>query len=232
MCVLGYEDFADYLDCCLSSVSAYCDDKCVKEVRIGLNSPSKSVRAVAEAAAAHWPCTVRIFTSTPQFGKYPMMRRMFYEEALSSSHIMWLDDDCRIRAGGAGFLPHMLDRIGTAPVMGRRFERSLSSQQRAAITRQPWYRGIALPYGYSVSFPNGGWWMAQTRFLQEFDWPPRQLRQRGGDWLLGELLRQQQLPWVNYSNGVRINAMPKMPDGSALPRGWTVTTPDWGMDED
>lgn len=161
-----------------------------------------------------------------------MMRRLLWGTPLTTSHIMWFDDDCRIQTAGAAFLNNMLERIGKAPMMGRRFERELTATQRAAVLQQPWYKGLPLPYGYRVSFPIGGWWLARTEFLRDFDWPARSLKQRGGDWLLGELLRQQQLPWVNYSNGVRIDATPGGKDASASPRGLSLETPDWGMDAD
>jgi hypothetical protein len=87
------------------------------------------------------------------------------------------------------------------------------------IKAQPWYNGKE-PSSYT-QFAAGGWWVVQTESLRIFDWPPPALKHRGGDIMLGELLRQHDLPLGHFRDGVWINANEHGVESQSTRRGVT-----------
>lgn len=235
ICVLLYGNYPQLADRCLNSLVPHLQGTACRELRIGLNEISDETRDIVRAVQDCNFVQTRCFESNPQIGKYPMMRRLFYEQPLTTSHVMWFDDDSFVEPNNSNFIQLVLQKLAAAPVMGRRYTTHLRPGQAALISQQPWFarddKGQAIrPIRdkQQVLFPVGGWWVGRADFLQKYDWPIPSLVHLGGDYLLGELLRQQALPCVYYSTGVRINANAAGEAAKAPRRGWSRTEKSWG----
>lgn len=144
--------------------------------------------------------------------KYPLMRKMFYdpENPITSEFVMWFDDDSYVTTAGDFFSLCRL-QIGGMGMLGSPYTYNLHPRQPAWIAQQPWFRGKPLLKRGSgrnyVQFLTGGWWMARTEVLQAIDYPWSMLDHRGGDHLLGECLRQNDIRTGKIKSGlVAINA--------------------------
>src|SRR4051794_31960903 len=97
ICVLGYADYVTQLDRCLASIFDRLPHPEVAEVRIGLNAPSPALSSLATdhiVRCGHpGQPTGCVVTSRDNRGKYPMMRRLFYDRAVETPFVMWFDDD-------------------------------------------------------------------------------------------------------------------------------------------
>lgn len=62
--------------------------------------------------------------------------------------------------------------------------------------------------------------MIKTKVLADYGWPHPQLRHRGGDVLLGELIRHQGLKLINFKSGVAINADELGKESASKRRGY------------
>lgn len=235
ICALLYGDHLPLADRCLSSITPHLQGTACRELRIGLNTVSAATRDFVQTLQDANFTRITVMESSPQIGKYPMMRRLFYEQPLTTSHVMWFDDDSFIEPNNSNFIQRTLDAIGDKVLLGRRYSINLRPGQAEAISQQPWFardaQGVPtrpLTPKQQVLFPTGGWWLARTDFLTRFNWPLPSLVHLGGDYLLGELLRQQSLHWVNYSTGVTINANMAGVAAKSPRRGWSLTGKPWG----
>ena len=233
--MLLYGDYPQLADRCLNSLIPHLHGTACKELRIGLNEIGAETRDIVQVVQGANFTKTTCFESRPQIGKYPMMRRMFYEQPLTTSHVMWFDDDSFVEPSNANFIRLVLQKIGAAPMLGRRYATHFRPGHAALISQQPWFARDAsgaplrpIREGQQVLFPVGGWWVGRTDFLQQYDWPIPSLVHLGGDYLLGELLRQQALDCVHYSTGVRINANQAGDPAKAPRRGWSRTGKSWG----
>lgn len=96
--------------------------------------------------------------------------------------------------------------VENADMIGSVYTIRLQGRQETWIMDQPWYTGLPVRRSQRVAFCTGGWWAIRTEVLQKFQWPPPELVHRGGDVMLSELCRQQQLRISDFSEGVAINA--------------------------
>lgn len=147
--------------------------------------------------------------------KYPMMRRLFglrhpaADARLSvvTPFVMWFDDDSYIKAEDPHDWLRLVEQtVENADMIGSVYTIRLQGRQETWIMDQPWYTGLPVRRSQRVAFCTGGWWAIRTEVLQKFQWPPPELVHRGGDVMLGELCRQQQLRISDFSEGVAINA--------------------------
>ena len=152
--------------------------------------------------------------------KYPMMRRLFSEPPLPSAWTLWLDDDSYFtREDWWLHLAHQVENHPHVKMWGAVYEMRIGAEQVEKISREAWYGGKPLrgrmgDGSAMVSFPTGGFWMIETACLRALDWPNRSLYHNGGDYLLGEAMRQQEWALGNCQYGVVVNAEDRRsPDG-------------------
>lgn len=231
ICVLLYGNHAHLAERCLRSiVRRYWANRTV-DVRVGFNDACGATYHIASEVAYSYPRWWGI-RAPHNVGKYPLMRRMFYDRPLTGSHVIWFDDDSYwdyedwpkwwMR------LLHALDEhdvIGSlyklsTPVFNQRFKAGWPG-----IREQPWFTGKKPPTREGLAFPTGGWWVTRTEILQKHDWPPVELHHNGGDTLFGELCRQQGYKIGQFNTGVRINADAEGRESRGDRRGLSKTSP-------
>jgi hypothetical protein len=177
-----------------------------RDVRFGLNAVGEATRnLLAQVVSDYFPEAV-VIDCPENIHKYPMMRRLLYEKPLQSRLTMWFDDDSCIAENTdvAVWLTRIRQQMCAYTMLGSVHKERFVGNQAEWIKAQPWYNGKE-PSAYT-QFAAGGWWVTQTEALRIFNWPPAELKHRGGDIMLGELLRQHDLPLGHFRDGVWINA--------------------------
>jgi hypothetical protein len=193
------------------------------EFRFGFNAVSPATQqVVAEFTATSDYVVAAEVVSPVNIYKYPMMRRLLAERPMTAPRVMWFDDnsyldpDLDVRA----WLPRVFNQLDHCAVMGSVYTQGLVGKQADWIRAQPWFNGRD-PAAY-VKYPAGGWWVAQTEVLQRFDWPPSNIKHHGGDVMLGELLRQHELPLCHFRDGVMIQANASGVESASVRRGFNA----------
>lgn len=200
------------------------------QLRIGCNAIGEDTQNYLTREGAYTDPGVGIISSDRNIQKYPMMRHLIGLGPLAP-HFMWFDDDSYIDdPDPVEFLKRSLTVCATSDMVGQVWWIKLGGNQHLWVRDQPWFKGKVVERGHSVKFCQGAWWVIQSRHLEKFDWPVEELERKGGDVMLGELCRQQDLKIydVGRNFGIRINAdlqgnHSKMPTrGGVDPRpiGW------------
>lgn len=218
---------------CLESIVASAQPPFVDDIRVALNEPSQEVVDYVYETLFRThrdrgiPCYVFREKNFANVCKYPLMRRMFHstEYPLTSTQIMWFDDDSFIRDQRLDWWRSVSYAAREAAQLGSRYSIASRGKQHVAITQQPWYTGKQFNRGQKFTFLTGGWWVARTSVLKRWDYPFPVLRHNGGDSILGELLRQQRLPMVHWREGVAINADEQGVESKAPRRGLSGKVP-------
>lgn len=176
------------------------------EFRFGFNAVGSQTREyVQQQIAAHFHGALVVDCPENVF-KYPMMRRLFYAEPLRARAIMWFDDNSHISPDTDvdRWLPRINKQLSGCTLLGSVYTQGLVGQQAEWIKAQPWYAGKQpTPY---VKYVADGWWTMLAEPLLRFDWPSPDIAHHGGDVMLGELCRQQNLALCHFRDGVLINA--------------------------
>lgn len=185
----------------------------VADLRIGLNAVSPATEQVVRELCAcqlrHLPC--HVYRPPANAGKYPLMRRMFYDPKCPlADRVMWFDDDSHLEPSCDAAWWQTISRrsrsvIGAGGVLGKVYTILQRGNQHLGIRQQPWYAGKPVGPRHRFRFATGGWWVAETAFLHRWDYPFPDLFHNGGDSILGELVRQQSAQLLDYHAGVRIN---------------------------
>lgn len=189
------------------------------EFRFGFNAVGEKTKAyVREATVQDFHTHVWVEPDGNIF-KYPIMRRMLYDRPLRAPLTMWFDDDSCLapNCNVATWWPRVKNLLDTYAMVGSLYRQRLLGDQPRWIKDQPWYAGKAIPP--YVKFITGGWWVARSSLLLLHDWPPRDLRHRGGDVMLGALCGQQDVPISHFRDSVWINANEKGVESKAPRRG-------------
>lgn len=177
------------------------------EFRFGFNAVGADTQHVVDAFldAADYAVRARV-ESAVNIYKYPMMRKLFYDTPLTAPVTMWFDDNSYIdpETDVGTWYDRILQQLNYCAAIGSVYTASLEGNQAAWIKSQPWFNGKEpTPY---VKYAAGGWWAAQTEVLQRHNWPVPEIKQYGGDVMLGELLRQHDLPLCHFRDNVMIQA--------------------------
>lgn len=227
--VLLFGDYPKLAERCLSSLRRSLPSPRVADFRLGMNAVCAETRRIAEnfakgtADACGVPVTA--YDCLQNRFKYPLMRKMLHGSQLASWTV-WFDDDSYLTVG-----PEWWDWLAkateAADMLGKIYHAGASLDRNNWVKRQPWYSGDLLPLEHhgkpAFKFATGGWWAIRSQILTDWDWPSRELVHRGGDSMLGELLRQRNYRLVDFHHGVRINAdesgihstAPRRPPGSS-----------------
>ena len=148
--------------------------------------------------------------------KYPMMRRMLADPAITTEWLAWFDDDTWIAQDSRWWdtAELMAEKPGNV-YMGEPWSYPYSDKHQKFIVGRPWYRGRA--FGViagkpGVLFCTGGFWMARQALLSELNWPDPAIGHNGGDTLLSEAIRQRGLrltPFPTKQLGIHVNDHPR-----------------------
>lgn len=214
VCVLLYGDYPQLATRCLGSICRlWPAGDC--ELRVALNSVSPQTR---EAIAPYMSYMDICWDSASNRRKYPMMRRMFFEEPVTTPYVMWFDDDSYLDADAAWW-DRVAAQMDQADMIGSIYRIGWRGRQREFVCQQPWYAGRDVESRSQIVFATGGWWTIRTEILRRFDYPWTSLDHCGGDVMLGELCYQQQLRLRMFRDGVRINANDAGRESAAPRRG-------------
>jgi hypothetical protein len=160
--------------------------------------------------------------------KYPMMRRMFYDtDRPLAERVMWFDDDSYLKSSDPVKWWETVDTVwqphptllGSLYYAGYQF----TPEELAGMRTEAWYTGQGTPK--KLLFVTGGYWQANTAFLQRWDYPIKRLRHNGGDVLLGYICYQQGIKLTSFKHDVAINANRFGHESQAPRRGTTTLRP-------
>lgn len=179
------------------------------DVRIGMNAVSDNTRLAVKNFVNKRQIneqSVIVVDCPENINKYPMMRRLFDARPILAPLTMWFDDDSCIVPGTAvnTWLDRVTRQLTTYAMIGSVYMQSYSGGQREWIKAQPWYKGTEP--ARCLQYVAGGWWAARTEVLLQLNWPPAELKNRGGDMMLGEALRQQGFPIGHFRDNLWISA--------------------------
>lgn len=175
------------------------------EFRFGCNAVGESTREyLHEQASVYFPRAV-FFKESQNVFKYPLMRRMFNEQLINAPVTIWFDHDSYIAedVDAAAWLQRIIRQLGSCKMIGSIHKGKLTDSQLAWVNQQAWTTTDAEPH--YLSYATGSWWALNTDVLYRYNWPPPNLQQKGGDLLLGELFKQQNLSLCHFRDGLRIN---------------------------
>lgn len=176
------------------------------DFRFALNDVgARTKQFVLRQSSLFFP-SAEIFESAVSVLKYPMMRQLLSLRPITAPFVIWFDDDSCLAPDNEPekWLARISAQLASCAVAGSVRRSRLVGKQTDWIKAQAWYNGKE-PQPY-VTFVSGSWWVARTDVLSRFDWPPSNLRQRGGDVMFGELCRQHDLSVAHFRDGVWINA--------------------------
>ncbi len=197
VCTMAYGDFPDLLRKTLTSVLETYKPGQVTDLRIGLNEVGQATKdLVMDMCGNNFldvPCYV--YEPTHNVGKYPLMRRMFYDEKRPIDRLlMWFDDDTYLdKDANTTWWAEVEQTMQNAVVLGAVHQLTQRGNQWRGIQAQPWYNQRKVDANHRFSFATGGWWAARSEFITKWDYPFPEIHHNGGDSILGELLRQQGL---------------------------------------
>jgi hypothetical protein len=176
------------------------------DFRFGMNAVGDETRDfVYQAVHDSFPGAL-VVDCPDNIHKYPMMRRLLYDRLITAPYLMWFDDDSCIVPGVdvEQWLQRIERQMHAYTMIGSVHKQRFIGNQSSWIKAQPWYNGKEP--GQYTQYAAGGWWTIRAETLKRFDWPPTQFKHRGGDIMLGELLRQHDLLLGHFRDNLWINA--------------------------
>jgi hypothetical protein len=197
VCALTYGDHPKLIERLLRSLRSSGAAPFLQDLRIGFNAVSPQTRElVFEQLGNQWletPCYVYEPEQGDNVGKYPLMRRMFYDPVRPlADRVMWFDDDSHLDESAGPAWWRQTVRFAAETLIGGAIHKlQQRRRQYLGIPQQPWYSGMPLGPEHTFRFVTGGWWVGRTEFLTRWDYPFPEVFHNGGDSILGELVRQQ-----------------------------------------
>lgn len=176
------------------------------EFRFGCNAVGAATTTfLVQQIAEHFHDAV-LFHSAENIMKYPMMRRMFHSPPIRAPITFWLDHDSYLSptVDVDDWLSRVTKQVDGCNMVGSIQKARLSGEQMQWAEKQPWFKKeLVNPY---VMYPTGGWWAIKTELLRQFDWPPPDFQQKGGDVMFGALFKHQGLPFCHFREDVCVRA--------------------------
>lgn len=178
----------------------------VADIRLGLNAVADVTRDLIQLGTANIFSDAVVIDEPDNIGKYPMMRQLFNSRPITAPITMWFDDDSCLVPGTdiSAWLDRIEKQLTEFAAIGSVYQQRFVGDQIDWIKLQPWYCGLPVPP--YAKFISGGWWAIRTDVLQQLNWPPENIKQRGGDVMLGEALRQNGFKIGHFRDGLWINA--------------------------
>lgn len=222
---LFFGDHPDLAVRLLKSLIRVADWSLIDDVRFACNEVSDKTRQYVFAVASSLPVPAHVYAAADgkNVGKYPLMRRMLHDaqvdRVLRSSHIMWFDDDTFLTAEESGWWQKVWGLAQEHTLLGSTYSIRQRGNQHLAIRKQPWFTGKPVGPTHRFWFCTGGWWVAPTAVLKQWNYPWPELHHNGGDSMFGELCRQQGYSIFKFNDGVAINADEHGVESAAKRRG-------------
>ena len=219
ICCLLYGDYPKLAERCLRPISKLYSIGA--QVRLGCNEVSKNTESVISSL---FPLSdnLTIIKADPQIYKYPMMRALFNAKRIDTDFVMWFDDDSYIKAGDPiKWLQHVESSMLTnkADMLGSIYCIPTTPRQKEwRRLHCSWFKENL--YSNKSTFATGGWWTIKSSILNKFDWPHPLLKHRGGDVLMGDLLKHQSFNLFKFNEGVAINADENGKESASKRRGF------------
>lgn len=211
ICVLLYGDYLELAKRCIGSIHRrIANQPC--ELRIGLNAVGEATSHWIKRELAHYP-NIRVYASEENIFKYPMMRRLFFEDPITTPWVIWFDDDSHVCDDN--WLPDTARFLAAEQhdCIGKPYFMCLKPGQLRWIAEATWYRGRPQRMHKGLTpksnFVTGGYWLIRSEILRELDWPDRRLQNNGGDVMLGEALHQHGYSISKFWSGVEISDHPR-----------------------
>lgn len=174
--------------------------------RFGCNAVgAETTQFLVQQIADHFHDAV-LFHSPENILKYPMMRKMFHAPPVKAPITMWFDHDSYLEPtlDVNNWFDRIVLNLSHCDMNGSVYTSELSAAQRDWVTEQSWFhKERDKPY---LRHALGGWWSIRTELLQQWDWPPPDLKQKNGDVVLGALCQHQNLRLCHFRDGLCINA--------------------------
>jgi hypothetical protein len=139
------------------------------------------------------------------------------DNPVDAQYVMWFDDDSFITDSDPWW-PKVVDGMQSADMVGHIYMIKQRGDQHLHISLQPWFDNKIVSPTHRYRFATGGWWVIRREILEKWNYPFPGLRHRGGDAMLGELLRQQDYRLKSWHEGVAINALDATSSDSTSPR--------------
>ena len=219
VCCLLYGDYPKLAYRCLKPISELY--KSGVQVRLACNEISDATKSVISELLPPTDNLI-IVNNNPQIFKYPAMRTLFSCEPIKTKYVMWFDDDSYIKdtnpvkwlSSVESFMESSsADMIGSVYYVG-----ITSKQNEWRRLHCSWFKP-ALSSNKTM-FATGGWWTIKSCIIKKYDWPHKALKHRGGDVLLGDLIKHESLILKKYNNGVAINADENGKESASKRRGY------------
>jgi len=219
VCILFYGDYPELVTRSLSSLVKF---NAVFDLRVGINDISQRTHAVLLTELQHFKdagTACKIYEGVSPYYKYPLMRKIFHDavDPITTPYVMWFDDDSyvKVETGAHWFDDVYSYFVGDSPVdiLGKVYtgvfakgKKGLQGGQPVWVESQPWYTGEPVSAGHQPRFCTGGWWTTRMDILKRWSWPPEGEYHNCGDYLFGELFRQQDYRIKNFDTGIAVNA--------------------------
>lgn len=231
VCILTYGGFTPYFSRCLGSVLDTTPlDKI--ELRLGFNQAAENYRHALERLQPATMRTelasdtltrvylrtaegllVRAWRSEENLYKEPMARLLYYDVPLDTEYVVWFDDDSFVLPGWWEELQPFL--VAGYDYIGQPWWVDYLPGQEEMIKHQPWYRDVLFELREGrcgVHFMTGGFIVVRSDSLRQanfpdiqFTWKGDNLKQYGGDTLLGEIARQLGWRQASHYENVMVN---------------------------
>jgi len=195
VCIVSYGNHKDLLERSLSSIERTAPSDLILDVRVGINDVSETAREYVMNTFARRFKGIEciVYEPTNNVGKYPLMRRMFYDAKRPlADWIMWFDDDSHLDdSADESWWRATAEKAVNCQVMGAIHTIRQRGMQWQGIQQQPWYGQMKVDEKHKYRFATGAWWTAQSEFITRWGYPFPEIYHNGGDSILGELVRQQ-----------------------------------------
>lgn len=194
VCILCYGNYPELIQRCLTSLAGSRPPAgFISDLRIGCNEISSQSRETIFDFSATWPTPVYVYTPlSGNVGKYPLMRRLFYDpDRPLAARVMWFDDDSYIdQSAGETWWRQVEAQSSNVAQLGSIHRWRCRWRQAEGLNKQPWMRQ-RVAENFKFPFCVGGWWVSHSRLFSGWDYPFPYIHHNGGDTLLSLLLQQQ-----------------------------------------
>ena len=175
--------------------------------------PESTYKLFEPAVSRNWQLkNVQTGKNVP---KYQAMREMFAQVRLLQLQqfkwFVWFDDDSHVVADD--WWEKTISFIASKEsenicYFGQRWLWHWRPGQWEFVERAKWSKHlppVIVKGKPGLMFATGAYWWLRTDVVQQLNWPDERLVHNGGDTLLGEAIRQNGLPFHNFSYGVKVN---------------------------
>lgn len=193
------------------------------DLRVGSNELCAETCAVLDRLVEHGVIT-KHYRHPENARKYPVMREMFWDEALpiTTNYLLWFDDDSIADRNQQwlALLAHAILANPDAGLFGADMTIRLSGAQQQMYRSRPWYRGKPFrmknkqpaPNGDNTVFVAGGFWCMKTEAMRAANIPDEAITHNGGDYTIGEQLYQagyEVVGWNRQKQYIHTSSVPR-----------------------